>query len=143
MAAAFGFSVSDFITAINLVRDVINALNDTNGSSKEYLETISELRGLEIALIQVKAQYSETLQLDQRNALCQVVQECESTIEDFLASLHKYHGHLDRAGSRNKWKDAVRKVQWHLCIAGDVPKYRLRIVSHVQNIEMLLATIQM
>jgi uncharacterized protein YbjQ (UPF0145 family) len=61
MAAAFGFSAGDFITGINLVKDIIKALNDSRGSSKEYLEVITELRGLEVALIHVKAQYNDTV----------------------------------------------------------------------------------
>lgn len=112
MAAAFGFSVSDFITSINLVKDII------------------------------KAQYNNTIDIGQRSAPRQVVQDCESTIDDFLASLQKCHGHLGHAGSTSKWKDAVRKIQWHLCKADDLTKFRLRIASHVQNIEMLLGTIQ-
>jgi hypothetical protein len=142
MADAFGFSTGDFINSINLVKDIIKALNDSKGSSKEYVEVIAELRGLVTALILVKTQYSETAQISQRSTIRQAVEECHTIIDDFLRSIGKYHGHLGRAGSNNKWKDAVRKVQWHLCKADELTSFRLRIASHVQNIEMLLATIQ-
>jgi uncharacterized protein YbjQ (UPF0145 family) len=46
MASAFGFSPGDFITTINLVKDIVKALNDSKGSSKEYLQVVVELRGL-------------------------------------------------------------------------------------------------
>jgi hypothetical protein len=142
MVDAFGFSTGDFINSINLVKDIIKALNDSKGSSKEYVEVITELRGLVTALIFVEAQYNETAQISQRSALRQAVEECHSTIDDFLRSIEKYHGHLGRTGTDNKWRDAVRKVQWHLCKASELISFRLRIASHVQNIEMLLATIQ-
>ena len=143
MAAAFGFSTGDFINGINLVKDIVRALNDSKGSSKEYLAVIAELRGLEVALIHVKTQYDHTQQVGERSVLRKAVEECEATIQDFLGSLEKYHGHLSRSGSQNKWKDAVRKVQWHLCKADELTSFRLQISSHVQNLELLLATMQM
>lgn len=142
MAAAFGFSTGDIIMGINLVRDIIKALNETRGSSKEYLEVVCELRGLEVALVHVKSQYSLTTQSGQRSALQLLVEECEATIKIFLKSLEKYNGHLSAFGSKIKWKDAVRKVQWHLCKADELTSFRVRIALHVQNIEMMLATLQ-
>lgn len=142
MAEAFGFSTGDFINAIHLVKGIVKALNDSRGSSKEYLEVISELRGLEVALIQVKAQYNSIVKIEQSSALRQAVKECETSIIDFLESLQKYHGHLSKVGTGNKWKDALRKIQWHLCKTDDLITFRLRIASHVQSIEMLLATFQ-
>jgi hypothetical protein len=142
MAPAFGFSIGDFITSINLVKDIIKALNDSKGSSKEYLEVILELRNLEGSLVLVKAQYNDILQTGLRNALCQAVKDCEDCITNFLESLQKYHGHLSTKGTKNRWKDAIRKIQWHLCQADDLTTFRVQIASHVRNVEMLLATIQ-
>ena len=68
MAAAFGFSVGDFVNGINLVKDVIKALKDSTGSSKEYLELIAELRTLESALLDVKALYPHSNKT--HNRLC-------------------------------------------------------------------------
>ncbi|ERF77094.1 hypothetical protein EPUS_06312 [Endocarpon pusillum Z07020] len=142
MAEAFGFSTGDFINSINLVKDIIKALNDSKGSSREYLEVIAELRGLETVLILVKTQYNTTAQISQRTALRQAVEDCHTCIDNFLRSIQKYHGHLTTLGSNNKWKDGLRKIQWHLCKADELSSFRLRIASQVQNIEMLLVTIQ-
>jgi hypothetical protein len=62
MGTPFGFSAGDFITGINLVRDIIKALRDSTGSQREYLELITELRGLELALIQIKALHPQLRQ---------------------------------------------------------------------------------
>ena len=142
MAAAFGFSTGDFINSINLVKDIIKALNDSKGSSREYLEVIAELRGLETVLILVKTQYNTIAQISQKTALRQAVEDCHTCIDNFLRSIQKYHGHLTTLGSNNKWRDVVRKIQWHLCKADELSSFRLRIASQVQNIEMLLVTIQ-
>jgi hypothetical protein len=78
MAVAFGFSTGDFITCINLAKDIIRALKDSKGSSREYLEVIAEFRGLEVALVHAKAQYNDTFQMAQKSALGQAVDECQT-----------------------------------------------------------------
>lgn len=142
MAAAFGFSAGDLIMGVNLIRNIIKALNDSKGSSKEYLELICELRGLEVVLIQVESQYSLITDLGQQSALRQSVEECVTIVEKFLRSLGKYHGHLSLFGSNNKLKDSVRKMQWHLCKADELNSFRLCITLHVQRIQLMLTTIQ-
>src|SRR2546421_12858839 len=49
MPIAFEFSVGDFVSGISLVRNLIKALQESGGSSREYLELIAELRSLETA----------------------------------------------------------------------------------------------
>lgn len=124
------------------MKDIVRALNNSKGSSKEYLQVISELRGLELALIQVKAQYDDISHQGQKDALRQAVAKCDGSIKDSLDGLSKYHGHLSVIGSGNRWKDAVRKIQWRFCKAEELTNFRLRISLHVGEIEMLLATIQ-
>lgn len=143
MAVAFGFSTGDFINGINLVKNIINALTESRGSSKEYLEIIRELRGLEVALLLVKSQYNNTAHEQQRSALREAVKNCEACIDTFLVSLQEYHPHLRVGGSTNQWKDAVHKIKWHICKTDGLNSFRLQIASHVQNLEMLIATIQM
>lgn len=142
MADAFGFSAGDFITGIKLVKDIIKALSDSKGSSKEYQEVIAELRNLETALKLVKEQYNQTRPTGQRTALRQALEDCHTIIDEFLMSIYKYNDHLLSGGSKNKWKDALRKIQWHLCKTDELTSFRIRIASHVQSVDMLLATIQ-
>lgn len=141
MPVAFGFSSGDIVAGINLVREIIKALDKSKGASREYLQVIAELRGLETVLILVKHEDEKLTDINGRTALCRAVEDCRTCIDDFLKSIQKYHGYLNRAGSDNKLKDALRKVQWHLCKADELTAFRLRIASRVQNIEMLLATI--
>ena len=54
MVTPFGFSVGDFVAGIELIRQLINALEDSAGSSSEYRDLIKELYSLERALLEVK-----------------------------------------------------------------------------------------
>lgn len=43
VAPAFGFSVGDFLSGLEFIRQLINALEDSSGSVKEYRDLIREL----------------------------------------------------------------------------------------------------
>ena len=143
MATGFGFSTGDFIAGINLVKDVIKALQDSKGSSKEYLELITELRTLEIALLEIKALDLQIEQRTQRAALRHAATQCQTSIDNLLKDLTKYSTHLRLGGSLCAWKDAYRKIQWRLCKKDDLVRFRDEIGFHVQSIQMLMLTIQM
>ena len=142
MPVGFGFSVGDFVSGISLVRNLIKALQDSGGSSREYLELIAELRSLENAFVQVKAQYGDVQLPEQRTALDQAVQACQESIDDFLRTITKYHQHLNIHGTSSTARDALRKIQWHLTKATELVNFRSRISVHVQSIQTLLVTIQ-
>jgi hypothetical protein len=57
------------------------------GSSKEYLELIAELRTLETALLEVKTLDLAVEQRPQRAALRQAARQCQNSIDSFLAWL--------------------------------------------------------
>ena len=54
MLPAFGFSTSDFITAIGLINDFRKALKDSGGSKDDYLLLLQDLEQLQIVLEQLK-----------------------------------------------------------------------------------------
>jgi hypothetical protein len=51
MSVGFGFSAGDFITAIELVGTVVDALRPSGNAGAEYRELLFQLLGLESALI--------------------------------------------------------------------------------------------
>jgi hypothetical protein len=60
MSAGFGFSVGDFITAVELVANVIDALRSSGHASAAFRDLLSELSTLRITLAKVGE-----IQLDQ------------------------------------------------------------------------------
>jgi len=143
MALAFGFSAGDIITGISLVKDLITAIQDSKGSSKEYLELISELRGLESALLEVKKLPFRSEQHQQQAVLREAVVRCRTCIDDFLTTMTKYHSHLRLDGSQRPWQDAIRKIQWRLTKKEDIERFRSAIVFHTQTLQILLITTQL
>jgi len=51
---SFGFSVGDFIAALELVGTVIQSLRESSGAKSEFRGLVHELYGLETALLRIK-----------------------------------------------------------------------------------------
>ena len=124
MLPTFGFSVGDFFAGISLIRELIKALEDGAGASSDYRGLISELYGLERALLEVKAVRVDSTQQTEVAAIKQVATQCQETITDFLKSLEKYQPSLRAHGSGSSWRDGLRKMQWALFKKEDIQKFR-------------------
>lgn len=144
MSVGFGFSVGDFIGAIKLVSDVIDALSESSRSSAELQELLRQFHSLETALKEI-----ESLEVDEKLhaellALKQSAAQCQTTITAFLGRIEEYQPHLVcKNGNdhvlRSKWK----KVKWALCRKKDVVQCKTDLIAHMESISLLLATIQL
>jgi len=144
MSVGFGFSVGDFIAAIELVGTVIDALRSCSTASLEYRELIGQLLSLETALIQVKRLESEEGQYAEVNALREAAGLCRRTIDDFLKKIEKYQPSLNGAGGDGrKMRDVWMKVKWAVCRKEDVARFKADLVGHTESIQLLMATLQM
>ena len=157
MSIGFGFSAGDFISAVELVSTVIDALRSSSSASTEYRELISQLLSLESALLQVKreseeSEKSEESQLAEVIALQQAASQCQRTIDVFLERVKAYQPHLgnDRSESGvtlGNMKDGAKrgwmKVKWAIYKKEDVRKFQADLAGHTASIQLLLATVQM
>jgi hypothetical protein len=105
MSVGFGFSVGDFIAAIELVTTVIDALQASGTARAEYRELVSQLRSLETVLLHVKRLDGEE-EFDEVIALRQAASQCQRTIEEFWTKASKQHPGLRGCGSRFRLKDS-------------------------------------
>jgi hypothetical protein len=144
MSVGFGFSVGDFISAINVVQTVIDALSASSKSSSELQELFRQLYSLETALREIKQlEVSESLHAEVL-ALKQSAAQCQLTISDFLSKTASYQPHLlcpngVSSSLRGRWK----KVKWAMCKRKDVVQFKTDLLAHTESIQLLLATIQM
>jgi hypothetical protein len=143
MTVPFGFSVGDFVAAIGLVRNIIDALQTTSTSTVRYQGLIHELWSLNKALLEVRDLKFDKINPPQLDALKCAAAQCQATIDNLLKKVRKYQLGLTATGSSAKWKDVLRKVQWALLTDGDLEKFRAEIRGHSSSIIMLLITTQM
>lgn len=143
MLPPFGFSVGDFVSGINLIRELIKALEDSAGSSAEYRDLIKQLYILERALLEVKHLGIDESQQSQGIALRQAATQCQQVIDEFLQKIRKFQPALRTGGSTSSWKDGLRKVEWALYKKEDVQNFRAQLTGHTASINILLMTIQL
>lgn len=143
MLPPFGFSVSDFVSGVNLVRDLIKALEDSAGSSAEYRDLIKELYSLERALLEVKHLDLDESQHSQGIALQQAAIQCQQAIDVFLQKIRKFQPALRTGGSKSWCRDGFRKVEWALYKKEDVQQFRAQLHGHTASINILLITLQL
>lgn len=139
---SFGFSVGDFVTALQLVGTVISAIRESGGSGAEYRELVNELYSLETALLQVKQLELEEDQRSEYFALRQAAAQCQKTIGAFCTKIEKYQKHLRTGGSQSKLTDILMMVKWRMCRKDDLTKFKSDIFAHTQSIQILLSAIQ-
>jgi hypothetical protein len=144
MPVPFGFSVGDCISVCILIKDAIQALDSSRGSSAEYQEVIRELWALDRALLEVvnlAQSFETTVEL---NALSHTArrsaEQCKSCIETFLGRIKEYERALREGGSGNKFRDVKGKMSWALCGREHLVKFKTEINGHSSAINMLLIT---
>jgi hypothetical protein len=143
MSIGFGFSVGDFISAIELVGTVIGALRESDDSSTEYQALITQLYTLETALLRVKGLELDDSQHGEVIALRQAAAQCQGTIDGFLQKIEKYQPSLRVGGSGRRIKDSWRKVKWALCKREDLVRFKADLMAHTESIDILLMTVHM
>lgn len=143
MPITFG-SVGDIISVCLIVKDLVDALNKSKDSPKDYQEVIRELWILDRALLEVDLLSRTCNTTVELNALCetarQTVEKCRYSVESFLKKIKKYGPNLSESGSGNILRDAPMKIRWQISQKDEVTRFRAEISAYSASINMLLLT---
>ena len=143
MVATFGFSFGDFVAGILLIRDLIDALNESQGASADFRNLMTELYSLENALIAIKnLNLNATTAVHEFNAARQAVGSSQRCIEGFVRKVSKYQS-LSAGKTSFPLQDAVKKISWALCRESDVRHLRESLGMQTSAILLLLSTLQL
>lgn len=143
--ATFGFSVGDFITCLNLIREVYQALCDSKGSSSEYQSLFHTLVSLnqtlpysELIYLQWDTQAAGSAHKKHATAMINGIvfgrQKCKQLMESFLKSSQPYtDAFVKGRGSAviRNW----RKVTW-LFQKEEVNKFEKELQRHLQALRI-------
>ena len=83
MSVGFGFSVGDFLAALELVGTIIDALRESSHASTSFRSLIDELSVLETALVRVKRHDIDDSHNVNKLALQQAASQCQRNIDNF------------------------------------------------------------
>jgi Fungal N-terminal domain of STAND proteins len=142
MATAFGFSIGDFLAALQLVGTVIDALRESGPASREYRDLLQQLYALETALLRVKRLEADDAPANEIAALKETASNSQRTINEFWKKLQPYESSM-RATDSNRLRDKWLRVKWSVCHKDDIKKFKADLTGHTEGILLLLTTIQM
>lgn len=143
MSVGFGFSVGDFLAALELVGTVIDALREASDANTSFRSLINELYALESALLRVKRLDLDESQNVEKLALYQAASQCQRTIDAFWKKVQKYQPHLQEGGTNSRIRDGWAKIKWAVCKKDDAETFRAEIRGHTSSIDILLLTVHM
>ena len=138
MPVPFGFSFGDMVGGISLVKDLIKALQDSGGAATDYRNLMSELYGLERALLAIK-DLSLLESADEDQAVRQAIGQCQVCVDRFLQKVIKYQ---PLSAGTTTLRDAVKKVSWALCRQEDLLKFRRSLEMQKSSMILLLNALQ-
>ncbi|MCJ1404838.1 hypothetical protein MMC11_008064 [Xylographa trunciseda] len=150
MSVGFGFSFGDFVEGIRLITDIVAALKDSTGASAEYRDLMTQLDGLEKALIAVKTSNLQELSREYFETADQAVRDCQACITNFLTKVAKYQdlsfGHRTMKeqflAGHIPLRDQILRIKWAKCHKEDVSNLRSKLAGQVAVLNLLLNVIQ-
>lgn len=141
MLPVFGFSTSDFITAIGLINDCRKALRDIGGSKDDFLLLLQDLEQIQIVLEQLKdGVCGGGGDVGYVNAVRAMAYTVQTPLRDFLFKIEKYRCMASGArGVKMRFASDARKLQWAVTMREDVSRFRAIIATKLLNMSLLLA----
>lgn len=137
-----GWSIGDLLSAIGVLKSVIEALDESAGAKADYQELMKEIYGLERVLITIKELGLDDSPLHpEHGVLRQAIDECQSCIDKFLKPLETYRSLA--SGGSSSLKDQFRKVKWALGHENDVRKFREAFGKRIASLNLLIGTINL
>lgn len=135
-------SIGDIIAISLLIKDIVVALNDCQGSSHNFQQLLTQLQSLETALLHVNLLIKKHETSPELNSLCfsvrQIAQNCHETAAPFLAHIKSYQRSLRPGGSGNVTRDVTRKVMWQVLRKDEVDKFYAEITAHTHSLNMMI-----
>ncbi|PQE06220.1 kinetoplast-associated kap protein [Rutstroemia sp. NJR-2017a BBW] len=141
---SFGFSVGDFITAVNLIAQVASTLREAGGAASQYQHVTSKLDFLDRAIRDVNRLepvpgLEVTLEAIKTTAL-----SCQVPLLKYLEDIRRYSTSLGAGKSSGVMKDVFLKMKWQVSKKLEAAmKLEAEIVAYLGAINLLLGLYKM
>jgi ADP-ribosylglycohydrolase len=124
----------------------MKALNGTLGSSKEFRDLLASLGGVQASLNAVELMPQDpTDDAPQIAAIAGALRRGQQTVESFLERYSKYKD-LEDTKRPEEWslkvKLAVKNIRWALCQKEEVNTFTKALCGIVDELGLLVATLQ-
>ncbi|VDC01801.1 unnamed protein product [Peniophora sp. CBMAI 1063] len=133
-------AIGDIIAVVQLIRNIVIALDETRGAAEESKQFTRVLSALGTVMAEVydlaKASHNETLRqavLEEVRLCCIDINSAHKSISDF-EKLEESSARF----TRNTTRRNLKKIQWHLLRASDAAKYTQRFGESHQRLNSFI-----
>ena len=138
---SFGYSVGDCVAGANLTYRLIKALSETQGSSHEFQEAMSELSSLQQTFLHIsQMKPSPLLDTATINAASHIVLSSMELIAKFFDRTQAYRKRLSGGSSTSPYAlNSWRKMGWALFKEDELKTLRDILHTKLSHITLLLS----
>ncbi|KAK5125378.1 hypothetical protein LTR85_000487 [Meristemomyces frigidus] len=143
VAPSFGFSVGDFVAAVQLSITIVKALEDSSGAALQYQQAVIKLEALRSLLISLQALEPRGANDDMVRRIQLCAHACSVPVSTFVDEIRKFDQHLGQQHrGPNKLVQRLasggRKVQWALAVEKALATLEARIAPYLALTDILL-----
>lgn len=140
MSIGFGFSVGDFIAALELIGKVSDALRDSGHATANFKALVEDVEQLKFVLLRVQQVKLDPRLRDQELAIEVAANTGLIAVEGFWNKIAKYEKHLYAANKRLTVRDILARIEWAFK-KEDVEEFRTRIQGFTSIFTTLLTAV--
>ena len=115
VVAPFGFSVGDFLAAIDLVGKAAKALKETSGATRQFQQASVDLIALDNVLTRVQRLKPTSNNIDIVQTIHLCAHSCHLPLKHFIGEIEGLRPLLCLSAPVSKrpfWRRNVRKIDW-------------------------------
>ena len=133
-------AIGDIIAIVQLVRDIVVALNDSRGAVDEYRQFVHVLKALGTILEAVYELASDSQDRRLQQSILEEVQLCCITINNAHKSLSGFEklAETSARSTRGGPRAALTKLHWHFMRAADAERYAKQFHESHMRLNSLL-----
>lgn len=134
MIMSFGFSVGDFIGAVNPIAEVVSALSVGDGSTSQCQHIMNKLGYLDCAIRDVNQLESIKGFEVTLDAVTTIVLSCQLPLLEYLENIRSYDESLGPGESSSVMEYVLIKVKWKVSKKLEaIMKLKAEIVSYLRS----------
>ncbi|PQE32258.1 hypothetical protein CJF32_00001006 [Rutstroemia sp. NJR-2017a WRK4] len=135
---SFGWSAGDIASAIKVVYNLIQALDDASGAANDYREAVLFLKNLLHTIEPLQQLALWNAYPDYGREIKEQVDFIQEPVKLFCAKVLKYESSLGATARAGSCRHVTRKLQWYLFMSQKVLKLKGKIESHMRLIDTLM-----
>jgi Mg2+ and Co2+ transporter CorA len=135
---SFGWSAGDIVSAIKLITEIVNALDEAQGVVDEYRSTTYFLTSLTRTIAVFSELETNQLPDALKTELSSQLYHIKIHIEAFLSEISQYRKLINPLQYKNKLSNVRSKLSWHFKVEERVRKLQNAICKNLQILEILL-----